>query len=455
MMSSSRCMDEIVPPTNIISNTYTKAVLSLDPQNQTLWFVGYSSTTSSSNRKDHDDSRYPYCRASTTTTTSSNDSSLSKGRILLASQSCCFQEMLSLLQSLCTEEGPIPHQHWCDLILQHHLPHEPHRIAFVPNLNMMERHTLPTYVYRWDLALLWPPVHHSPTYGCNTTTTTSGTTSTNNPYFDQWIVYKNHSVQKSYSISPFVLYKDSPYHDDSTTTYSSSPMQLLGQGLHRTLSYTHRYQQVVASSSDGNANTIVFFQLLPQETYVDTLPTKCHILESNIINKEVPPHQFSQSCQINTYLHQPMDVEQPSFNSSPSIIAYALRMVPAPTSTSAPSILNSRNTISKTTHSASLLVVTLQWEITLHFRYPSTAASHHRTAQVIIDPPFPLISSYVVPPTTNTTITTTTSTLVSIITSIPAGSDNDLLLVSIITHLIMFLGCAYMLRSILQYNTQK
>jgi hypothetical protein len=44
---------------------------------------------------------------------------------------------------------------------------------------------------------------------------------------------------------------------------------------------------------------------------------------------------------------------------------------------------------------------------------------------------------------------------VSIITSIPAGSDNDLLLVSIITHLIMFLGCAYMLRSILQYNTQK
>jgi hypothetical protein len=432
-------MDEIVPPNSSNSHSHShtyKAVLSLDPQNETLWFVGYSS-----NMNDHDD-----CRAS-------NDCScFSRGRIFLASQSHCFQEMLSLLQSLCTEEGPITHQHWCDLLLQQYLPHEPHRIAFFPNLNMMERHTLPAYVYRWELASLWPPIiDRSSNNGYNATRTFASRFTTNYPYFDQWIIYKNHTVQKLHSISPFVVSKEHiPYHDYSTTTFSSSPMELLGQGLHRTLSYTytHSYQQVVTSSSVGYDNSIVFVQLLPQETYVETLPTKCHILESNINNKQPPAQEFSKSCQINTYLHQPMDVEQPSFDSSPSIIAYALRM--DPTSSSVPTILNSGNTISNTTPSTSLLVATIQWDITLHFRYPPTAASHHRRAHVTIDPPFPLLSSYRVPLTSNTT---TTSTLMPIITCIPAGSDNDLLLVSIITHLTMFVGCAYMLRSILQYNT--
>jgi hypothetical protein len=64
--------------------------MSLDPQNQRLWFVGYASNL---NHEDYNQ----YCRAS-------NDS-LSKGLVLLASQSYCFQQMLSVHQSLCMEEG--------------------------------------------------------------------------------------------------------------------------------------------------------------------------------------------------------------------------------------------------------------------------------------------------------------------------------------------------------------
>jgi hypothetical protein len=59
--------------------------MSLDPQNQMLLCVGYASNLN------HDDYNQ-YCRAS-------NDS-LSKGLLLLASQSYCFQKILSVHQSL-------------------------------------------------------------------------------------------------------------------------------------------------------------------------------------------------------------------------------------------------------------------------------------------------------------------------------------------------------------------
>lgn len=415
-----------------------KAVLSLDHSNQTLWFVGYTS------KIHHDDYHKDNDGAST-------DSS-SQRRLLLANQSHCFQEMLTFLQSLCTEEDQMSHQHWCDLLIRHHLPQEPHRIAFVPNWNILERNdTLPTYVYRWDLLSSPQDLENSNhsasnTIGARSSITTSSTTN-HQSYFDQWIIYHNHSVHRLHSNSPFrVSFIDTPSDYHTTTSYNSIPMELYGQGMHRTLSYSYSCKGCLPSTSDDVEKKIVFLQLLPQETYVETLPTKCHILASNITNQEAP-NGFSHTCQIHTYLHQPMDVEQPSFVSSPYIIAYSLRIVPTTTNTS---MLTTNINTSNHTPSTSLSILTIQWDITLHFRYPPTEPSSHRRAQVMIHPPFPLVSSLGAP-----TYNITNTRLPIIATSIPAGSSNDLFLVSIITHLTVFFGCAYMLRSILQFSCNK
>jgi hypothetical protein len=125
-------------------------------------------------------------------------------------------------------------------------------------------------------------------------------------------------------------------------------------------------------------------------------------------------------------------VEQPSFASSPYIVAFYLEIVRH-------AVVSM--TSSNMTTPPSLFEI--QWDTALHFRYPHT--NTHRQVQVTIDPPYPAIPSSKFTATATNTVSNCYSSSMSIVTSIPAGSDNDLWYVSIIAHLVMWLGCAHML----------